>query len=108
MRLLPALVAAPVAAAGLLLTQWRHDAAVDEAQARHFEQAHERSTRVAGTVETALHLVYQGLRTMSRLPGVRNIGRHGEGFDDDARQTVQELYNDLASNVSMSEVYIVP
>ena len=45
---------------------------------------------------------------MARLPGVRKIDRYAQHFDADSRQTVQELYNNLANRVALSEVYIVP
>ncbi|QOV88073.1 ATP-binding protein [Humisphaera borealis] len=53
-------------------------------------------------------LTYDALRTMALLPGVRNINRHAEGFDGDPRETVQQLYNNVASHVAVSEIYIVP
>ena len=60
---------------------------------------------------------YQQLRTIGRLPGVRDLAYqdqsidfHGGGsaFDADARHTIQEIYNNLASSTDVSEVYIVP
>ncbi|MEK6701909.1 MAG: ATP-binding protein [Planctomycetota bacterium] len=62
----------------------------------------------ARNVSTTLNRMYEGLRTIARLPGVRNIDRYAKNFSDDARLTVQEIYNNLGSNVAMSEVYIVP
>lgn len=59
-------------------------------------------------IEHSFNQIYQGMRTIARLPGVRSIDRYAENFNDDANHTVQEIYNNLASNVSMSEVYIVP
>ena len=78
-----------------------------------FERSHA-ATLVARGVENTMRQMYQGLRTIARLPGVRSIDRYvpdtgtRAGFDADARQTVQELYNNLAADVAMSEVYIVP
>ena len=63
--------------------------------------------KVAAT-EHVFNQIYQGLRTMARLPGVRSIDRYAQTFDANAKGAVQEIYNNLASNVSMSEVYIVP
>jgi len=39
---------------------------------------------------------------------VKKIDRHGANLNDDARMSIQQIYNNLASNVAVSEVYIVP
>ncbi len=76
---------------------------------KHYRAVQHEATVVEAThVESQLHEMYQGLRTMARLPGVRAIDRHANNFDANARSAMQEIYNNLASNVSMSEVYIVP
>lgn len=62
---------------------------------------------VALQVESSLTQAYQGARTIARLPGVMSIDRYARGFEGNSRQTVQEIYNNLASNVDLSEVYIV-
>ena len=72
------------------------------------QEAHERALITKAGIESRIALVYQGIRTMARLPGVRGIDRYARNFDTNARATVQELYNNLASGVAMSEVYIVP
>ncbi|MFO0829342.1 MAG: ATP-binding protein [Phycisphaerales bacterium] len=64
--------------------------------------------RAAESVDAAFRSMYEGLRTIARLPGVRAIDRYARDFDADARSTVQEIYNNLALSVAMSEVYIVP
>ena len=63
---------------------------------------------VARRVENSLQLIYQNLRTISLLPGVKKINTDGSNLDGDALQAVQQIYNNLTSNVAMSEVYIVP
>ncbi len=39
---------------------------------------------------------------------MRKIERHAENIDDDTLKTFQQIYNNLAGSVSVSEVYIVP
>ncbi len=95
-------------ALALWLVQWRHDAALDTAKQAFRDQGEVAAQRVDGAVESAFRTIYQGLRTIARLPGVRKIDRHAENFGEDAKRAVQELYNLLAVNVAMSEVYIVP
>ncbi len=107
MRLLLVLV---LALGGALAhaVSWKYEADLDSARRVHREQAHARTVAVAEQVGFTFTQLYRGLRTIARLPGVRKIGRHGEGFDGDARASVQELYNNLATTVALSEVYIVP
>jgi methyl-accepting chemotaxis protein len=52
--------------------------------------------------------IYQGIRTISMLPSVKNIDRHGKNIDANANESIIQIYNNLRSNVTISEVYIVP
>lgn len=69
-------------------------------------------------IENSIRMIYQGGRTIALLPSIRkltggNIPKdYPEKFDksrfsDDAQMTVQQVYNNLASNVSVSEVYCI-
>ncbi|MBS1703459.1 MAG: methyl-accepting chemotaxis protein [Armatimonadetes bacterium] len=71
------------------------------------DQAHAARVK-ADKLEGDFAQFYQGLRTIARLPGVRDIDRYAKNFNTDAKGAVQEIYNNLASNVALSEVYIVP
>lgn len=62
----------------------------------------------AKLIERAFAQVYQGLRTLARLPSIRNIGPDASTLSFDARTSAQEIYNTLASNVAVSEVYVLP
>ncbi|MGE3171206.1 MAG: ATP-binding protein [Planctomycetota bacterium] len=70
-------------------------------------ESHTRSEAVASRYQDLFRSMYEGLRTIARLPSVRRLDRSSE-LDDDARATAQEIYNNLAATVAMSEVYIVP
>jgi len=83
----------------------------------HRVESHDQTIVLANTLKSVFEQTYQGLRTISRLPGVRAIPTdhkeldfHGGGgtFDEDAQLTVQEIYNNMATNIALSEVYIVP
>lgn len=96
---------------GLLLTAFVHtisahqmDLALESYRAKSLEEAE----RVSAGIETALKQIYQNLRTVSMLPSVRSIDRHGITLSSDARTSIHQIYNNLASNVAISEVYIVP
>lgn len=94
-----------VAVAGI---EWSFEQSLRAARTRYEEESHQHALDVGQNVERALNAIYQGIRTIARLPGVRGIDSGGSNFDEDAKSTVQEIYNNLALNVSMSEVYIVP
>jgi methyl-accepting chemotaxis protein len=70
------------------------------------------------SMENALRGIYQNLRTITLLPSVQNIrgGNRGGDADDvvksgrftaEGQATVQQIYNNLASQVNVSEVYAV-
>jgi methyl-accepting chemotaxis protein len=70
------------------------------------------------TLEAMFTNLYQNLRTISLLPSVRNIagGNRNDEKEDvvaskrftlEGRETVQQVYNNLRANVSVSEVYAV-
>jgi diguanylate cyclase (GGDEF)-like protein len=69
---------------------------------------HADSVAIADKVEASIRSIYENLRTLSLLPSVRTIARHGENLSEEARLTFQQVYNNLANNVSVSEVYILP
>ena len=58
--------------------------------------------------ERTLNLTYDALRTMAMLPGVIKIDRYAKDFEGDPKTSVQQLYNNIASHVAVSEIYIVP
>jgi len=66
------------------------------------------SKSVGEAVQTSMNEIYQNLRTIAFLPGVQKIDRHGINLDLDGHASIQQIYNNLASAVAISEVYIVP
>lgn len=64
--------------------------------------------KAAKSLEQNFRQIYQNLRTISFLDSVKNIERHGENLSEDGRQSIQQIYNNLKSNIAVSEVYIVP
>ncbi len=100
-----------------VVVQWKYRRDLRAALESYRYEQHNAASLVGHDIETSLRDMYQGLRTIARLPGVRGIARYPSShdsdsientFDENARLTVQEIYNNLASNVAMSEVYIVP
>ncbi len=75
----------------------------------HFiDHSHAEALAAARQVDVAMKSIYENLRTISYLPGVRNVDRHGGNLSGEARETIRHIYNNLAANVAVSEVYIVP
>jgi signal transduction histidine kinase/CheY-like chemotaxis protein len=82
-------------------------ASLEKARTEHIEKIHQDSRRIAVRLENYVDQIYRGLRTIARLPGVRSIERHARNFDE-TRIGAQEIYNNLAETVKVSEVYILP
>ncbi|NNE21526.1 MAG: HAMP domain-containing histidine kinase [Rhizobiales bacterium] len=98
------IVAASLFAAQYLASQREYQAA-----RRHF--VHDGETNAKREVlklETAFRSIHENIRTISRLPSVTKIDRHGTNLDADDRMTIQQIYNNLATSVSISEIYVVP
>ena len=103
-------IASAIILAGIAITFIENKYAADVERAREnyvLEQA-KSDAETSVRVESSLSHMFQGLRTIARLPGVRKIDRYATNFSADSRSTVQEIYNNLAASVDISEVYIVP
>tara|TARA_R110001592_G_scaffold153429_1_gene381863 strand:- start:757 stop:1203 length:447 start_codon:yes stop_codon:yes gene_type:complete len=72
----------------------------------------------ATEIEGILQQIYHSVRTISLLPGVRDTAPSNRNSDDEDivemglisaanYDTVQQLYNHVASSVALSEIYIV-
>lgn len=64
------------------------------------------SKLIVKNIEQAFQEIYQDIRTISYLPSVRNINKQNQHLNPDAIEVIQQIYNNLASNVAVSEVYI--
>jgi signal transduction histidine kinase len=79
-------------------------------QARqHFiDISHKDTMRAEENISAKFKSIYENLRTLSYLPGVRNLNESGSNFTEEARVTFQQIYNNLHVNLAVSEVYVVP
>ncbi|MEQ1822843.1 MAG: response regulator [Fimbriimonadaceae bacterium] len=95
---------------------WKHQEDLQSARDAFQAEAREGTKKTVLDLNDKFSRLYTGLRTIARLPGVRNIDRYGvgwngaqaHGFEADSRLTVQEIYNNLSDAINMSEIYIVP
>jgi len=87
--------------------QWR-DSELSRLRADFSAKVREANITSATHMDSLLEQLFKDLRRISRLPDVRNISADGRSLQGVGRRTVQELYNDLASTLNVSEIYIVP
>ena|GEM_PF-1750775 len=103
---LAAILAAGIALAIGASLYWSSDYAV--VRQRYIAASSADARFVADKLESTFASMYQNIRTISMLPSIRTIDRHGTGMSDEGRTTIQQIYNNLATNVAVSEVYILP
>lgn len=92
----------------IFLVNLKADYDYKSALEKYKESSNAHALREVEAVQDAFNNIYQNLRTISFLPSVRNTDRHGTHLDPDSLASIQQIYNNLASNVEVSEVYIVP
>jgi hypothetical protein len=107
-RVMPFMFVALLGLFALGFIEWRRQSEIHTARATHIKESSAEAQAAAFAFESKMLQVYQNLRTIARLPGVQKLERHALNFDENARWSVQEIYNNLSQNVDVSEVYIVP
>ena len=80
----------------------------DRAIASYRQTSHLQALEVKNDIEKAFEQIYSNIRTIAKLPSVRNIDRHAKTLSPSDKTAIQEIYNNLADDVSVSEVYVVP
>jgi signal transduction histidine kinase/ActR/RegA family two-component response regulator len=80
----------------------------DHALSAYRKENSQRAAAASVLLTDKLEQIRQNLRTISLLPSVREIDRHGTNLSEHSLITIQQVYNNLALNVDVSEVYIVP
>ena len=59
-------------------------------------------------LQDVLHQIYQTLRVIAGLPGIRAIDTDAKNLSTPDRETIQRLYDNLFDAVHLSEIYVVP
>jgi methyl-accepting chemotaxis protein len=88
--------------------QWKSGSDTTAAIERYRHESSAETAQNAAVVQQSLNQIFQGIRTISFLPSVKTIDRYGANIDGNARESIIQIYNNLRSNVTISEVYIVP
>jgi methyl-accepting chemotaxis protein len=90
------------------MVQWKSMLDRSTALERFRAVSHQEAVDVSKSIAGAFEHIYSNIRTISFLPGVRRLDRNGTNLDADGKAAIQQIYNNLASSVAVSEVYIVP
>ena len=90
----------------IIQNQWNNG--IDQAKRHYIDSGRAATASQISKLETAVRSIYENIRTLSLLPNVRDIDRHAKNLSAEARVTFQQIYNNLAASVDVSEVYIVP
>ena len=76
--------------------------------ANYRAESHAKTLLVKDHIETVFQNIYQNIRTVGKLPIVRNLPLHVEALTTQDVITLQEMYNNLENDVAVSKLYIVP
>ncbi len=87
--------------------QMRWNENMIQARQHFIDISHKDTMRGEENISSKFKSIYENLRTLSYLPGVRNLDERGFNFTEEARITFQQMYNNLAVNLAVSEVYVV-
>ncbi len=107
-RSLPYIAAALVCGSIAIGVNSNFKSDIDEMKRSYIQEQKLETAAIATNLESHFKAFYQGLRTMTLLPGVRNIDRYGKSFHPDSKLAMQQIYNNTYVNVTLSEVYILP
>ena len=72
------------------------------------DREHDQTSENTRSVNSAFSQIYQNLRTLSMLPEVRSLDRHATNLGAGGKEAIQQIYNNLWTNVQVSEIYFVP
>ena len=80
----------------------------EAAQQDYRQQAHNKALLVEDRIETIFQDMYQNIRSISKLPVVRNIAPRAGSLSPLDTITLQEMFNNLENQVAISKLYILP
>jgi len=86
------------------IAYYNHLNNIENLKTNYTEKRHQESLQVKKKIEHQFSLLYTGVRTIARLPCVKQI--QSTISNKDAITAIQELYNNMASELNVSEIYI--
>lgn len=76
------------------------------------DECHDRTTNAQVQINNAFRSLYEHLRTVARLPGVREkrllAGLSNDWPNPETNATIREIYSNFTANIDVSEFHIVP
>lgn len=69
-------------------------------------EKHKKSLLAAHTINQNLDSIYNNLRAISHIPGIKSLDSHGLNLDLNSRIAVQEIYNSFSKATGVSKIYI--
>ena len=87
--------------AALLYKNFNYD--ISRIQETYRQIEHDKAILVANNYEEIMQDIFIGLRTLSRLPGIKGLTPNQTKLEANAHITVQELYNSLASIIELKQ-----
>ena len=66
-----------------------------------------KANKIADSIHTQIKTSYETLRTVSLLPEVRALEREGQELSAPTNEAIVQLYNNIYSNIKLSEIYIL-
>ena len=108
MKWLRYLIIALLAAFAATLVYLKQQDDLERALKTYRAGAHLDSFNTASQLNQRMDQLYQQLRTIARLPGIRSLDERAGKLNAETQQTLQELYNTLAINSGVSEIHIIP
>ena len=107
-QFLPYLAILSIGAGLMAFLFYKRHSDIEQIKHSYIMEKSQETELTAQKVENAFRAFYQGLRTMTQLPGVKGIDRYGKNFQGDSKLAVQQIYNNTYQNVTLSEVYLLP
>ncbi len=81
---------------------------IDGIKTQYRQQKSAEVDKIVNQIDSKLTYFYQTIRTMSLLPAVKKVDRHGNTLNDDSKMVLQQLFNNAFLNIKMSEIYLIP
>lgn len=99
---------AALGAVAAVTVETRHQDELEGLKRTYRAEQRAEADRHADRIEFTFRQFYQGLRTISLLPSVRDLEPRGESLSANDRAAIQGIYDSTHENVALSEVYLLP
>lgn len=80
---------------------------LDAIKISYIQTQEKQTLEITSKIEDKLKTTYETIRTISLLPGVRNLSSNKNIIKDDTEGAIQQLYNNAYTNVQLSELYLL-